>query len=31
VREGDELVTYDMQPLVWQMEQMTDDYMFDNH
>lgn len=30
VWEGDELVTYDMASLVWQMEHMTDDYMFDN-
>lgn len=28
--EGDELVTYDMASLVWQMEHMTDDYMQDN-
>ncbi|MGH9281871.1 MAG: hypothetical protein ACRD0S_02925 [Acidimicrobiales bacterium] len=28
--EGDELVTYDMESLVWQMEHMDDDYMIDN-
>jgi hypothetical protein len=28
--EGDELVTYDMDSLVWQMEHMGDDYMIDN-
>ena len=30
VWEGDELVTYDMAGLVWQMEHMSDDYMIDN-
>lgn len=30
VWEGPELVTYDMDSLVWQMEHMTDDYMIDN-
>ena len=30
VWEGDELVTYDMASLVWQMEHMPDDYMSDN-
>jgi hypothetical protein len=28
--EGDELVTYDMASLVWQMEHMSDDFMIDN-
>lgn len=28
--EGDELVTYDMDSLVWQMEHMSDDYMYDD-
>ena len=28
--EGDELVTYDMESLEWQMEHMGDDYMIDN-
>lgn len=28
--EGGELVTYDMASLVWQMEHMSDDYMYDN-
>ena len=28
--EGDELVTYDMESLVWQSEHMIDDYMQDN-
>jgi len=28
--EGDELVTYDMASLIWQMEHMSDDYMIDN-
>lgn len=28
--EGDELVTYDMDSLKWQMEHTTDDYMIDN-
>lgn len=28
--EGDELVTYTMESLVWQMEHMSDDYMIDN-
>lgn len=28
--EGDELVTYDMDSLIWQMEHMSDDYMIDN-
>lgn len=28
--EGDELVTYDMESLEWQMEHLNDDYMIDN-
>ncbi|MDP9402137.1 MAG: hypothetical protein M3P85_02130 [Actinomycetota bacterium] len=28
--EGDELVTYDMESVVWQMEHMSDDYMYDD-
>lgn len=28
--EGDELVTYSMESLVWEMEHMSDDYMIDN-
>lgn len=28
--EGDELVTYDMASIVWQMEHISDDYMIDN-
>ena len=28
--EGDELVTYDMEALEYQMEHLSDDYMFDN-
>lgn len=28
--EGDELVTYDMESLKWQVEHMEDDYMWDN-
>ncbi|MEJ7765151.1 MAG: hypothetical protein WKF86_06615 [Acidimicrobiales bacterium] len=28
--EGDELVTYDMSSLIWQMEHMGDDFMIDN-
>ncbi|CAN5184505.1 hypothetical protein BH18ACT4_BH18ACT4_11400 [soil metagenome] len=28
--EGDELVTYDMATLEFQMKQLSDDYMFDN-
>lgn len=28
--ESDELVTYDMASIVWQMEHMSDDYMIDN-
>lgn len=28
--EGDELVTYDLDSIVWQMEHMDDDYMIDN-
>lgn len=28
--EGDELVTYDLESLSWQMEHMGDDYMIDN-
>ena len=28
--EGDELVTYALDSLVWQMEHMSDDYMYDN-
>ncbi|MGH9178437.1 MAG: hypothetical protein ACRD0N_07775 [Acidimicrobiales bacterium] len=30
VWEGDELVTYDLESLKWQMEHMEDDYMWDN-
>lgn len=30
VWEGDELVTYDMESLVWQMEHLSDPYMIDN-
>jgi hypothetical protein len=29
VWEGDELVTYDMSSLIWQMEHYSDDYMID--
>lgn len=28
--EGDELVTYDMESVVGQMEHMSDDYMYDD-
>jgi len=28
--EGNELVTYALDSLVWQMEHMSDDYMYDN-
>jgi hypothetical protein len=28
--EGDELVTYDMSSILWQLEHMGDDYMIDN-
>ncbi|MGI8686548.1 MAG: hypothetical protein ACR2MO_15910 [Acidimicrobiales bacterium] len=28
--EGDELVTYNMESLVWEMEHLGDDYMIDN-
>lgn len=30
VWEGDELVTYDMESLEWQMEHLDDEYMIDN-
>ncbi|MGH9155191.1 MAG: hypothetical protein ACRD1K_04940 [Acidimicrobiales bacterium] len=30
VWESDELVTYDLQSLAWQMEHMSDDFMYDN-
>jgi hypothetical protein len=30
VWEGDELVTYNLEALVWQLDHMTDDYMIDN-